>query len=298
MRTTKRFTPSVLARFSRQGRGQGVHEAYIGWHRVSRGDPASSGRSHLMNWLGRLRDLLSDGELGEQLFATMLPDLDDSMEQFKLSVEDDVHPLAAYGERDPVRLYPGTEQLARRLGIKHPSVSDAHETVLWIPSTDLVLVFKIASGPRLMLALAFKPKDWQIKKRTRELLNLEREFWACRGVPWLLITPDLFEPQALMTLRRSACWALGDPAPPAHRHLACEIACANPFDSLTQILKQISASVGSIELAQRALWQAVWSGELPIDLRRGWRPHLPLTHISPEAFWNQNPIASRRTAWI
>ena len=84
MRTTKRFSPTVIARFLRQGRGEGIYEEYIPWHRVSRGDPASAGRSHLLMWRHRLRELLSDGELGEQLFATMLQNLDDSLEQFKL----------------------------------------------------------------------------------------------------------------------------------------------------------------------------------------------------------------------
>ena len=63
MRTTKRFTPAVLDRFKREGRGTGIFQDYIPWHKVSRGDPASSGRSHLVIWRSRLRELLSDGEL-------------------------------------------------------------------------------------------------------------------------------------------------------------------------------------------------------------------------------------------
>ncbi len=125
MRTTKRFTPAVIARFIKQGRGQGTHADYAGWHRVTRGDPASSGRSHLLRWRGRLRDLLSDGELGAQLFVTMLPDVDDCLEQYGLSPEDDMHPLAVYGERDPLTLFPGTLKLADELGIRHPRLSDA-----------------------------------------------------------------------------------------------------------------------------------------------------------------------------
>lgn len=298
MRTTKRFTPAVLARFAKQGRGEGIYDQYIGWHRVTRGDPASSGRSHLLNWCGRLRDLLSDGELGAQLFATMLHDLDDSLEQYKLSVVEEVHPLAAYEERDRLTQFPGTEQLARELGIKHPKISDAQETSLWIPTSDLVLIFKPAGRPRHMLAVAFKPKDWNTSQRDRDLLSLEREFWLRRSVPWLLITPELYDISVMLTLRRIACWALGEPATPELRRLACEIAHENPFDAITQILEKISASAGSMELAQLALWQAIWRGELPIDLRRSWRPHLPLKHISQAAFKDQNPIASRRSAWI
>jgi hypothetical protein len=153
-------------------------------------------------WRTRLRELLSDGELGEQLFATMLNDLDDSLEQFKLSPEDTPHPLAAYGERDAATLFPGTDALAKRLGIKHPSVSDADETALWTATTDLLLVLKPLGGARRLLALAYKPRDWGKEKRTRQLLALEREFWLCREVEWLLITPDLYDARVVLTLRR------------------------------------------------------------------------------------------------
>ena len=298
MRTTKRFTPKVIARFVLQGRGEGTYADYIPWHCVSRGDPASSGRSHLLMWRSRLRELLSDGELGEQLFATMLPDLDDSLEQYKLSPEDAPHPLAAYGERDIHTLFPGTEKLAKKLGIKHPILSDADETVLWKPSTDLLLVIKPKGRARRLLALAFKPRDWDKKKRTRQLLCLEREFWLCRDAEWLLITPDLYDERVVLTLRRIGCWALGEEAPVEFRLIAAKVARQNPGHSVTRLLEEIQALVGALELAQRALWQAIWYGELPIDLKRGWRPHVPLKHVSPDEFTALNPISARRSSWI
>lgn len=298
MRTTKRFTPAVLERFERQGRGQGTYEDYIAWHRVTRGDPASSGRSHLFNWRDRLRDLLSDGELGEQLFATMLPNLDDSLEQYKLSLDDAAHPLAAYGESDQATLFPGTVSLAKQMGIKHPELRDQGKKAPWNPSTDLVLVFKPPHGKREMLALAFKTRDWKKSKRTRELLSLEREYWLQRGVPWLLITPELYDQRVVLTLRRIACWALTDEVSVEFRCLAAQTARQNPFDSLTRVLELIRVSLGSMECAQFALWQAVWKGELPIDLTRGWRPHVPLGLITNDAFIRLNPLASRRSAWI
>lgn len=297
MRTTKRFTPSVLARYERQGRGQGKYHDYVGWHRVTRGDPASSGRSHLLQWRGRLRDLLSDGELGVQLFAAMLANVDDCLEQYKLSPEDSPHPLANYGERDSEALFPGTSRLADELGIKHPKLSDANGTVPWVPTSDLVVVFKAVGGARHLLALAFKPNDWETRPRTEQLLRLEREFWFRRDVPWLLITPRQYEATVVLTLRRTACWALADDVSSDYRQIACRAARANPFISVTQIIDLLQAQLPSLEIAQRALWQSVWSGELPIDLRRGWRPHLPLRQIGSDEFVAQNPIASRRSAW-
>lgn len=298
MRTTKRFTPTVIARFLGEGRGEGTYEYYIGWHRVTRGDPASSGRSHIFTWKNRQRDLLSDGELGQQLFATMLPNLDDSLEQYELSPEPSEHPLAAYGEGDMEALFPGTVELAKELGIKHPKLSEKGKTIPWHLSTDLVLVFKSANGKRHILALAYKPDGWKSKHRSCELLRLEREYWERRGIQWLLISPELSDVRVVLTLRRIACWALAAEVPNELKQLAAQTAIENPFDSLTTVLEKIKPSAGSMELAQNALWQAVWNGGLPIDLTRGWRPHLPLKVITPAQFAQQNPIASRRSAWI
>lgn len=249
-------------------------------------------------WRNRLRELLSDGELGEQLFATMLPDLDDSLEQYRLPPEDAPHPLAAYGERDAHTLFPGTEKLARKLGIKHPILHDGDESVLWKPTTDLLLIIKPKGLAHRLLALAFKPRGWNMSRRTRQLLSLEREFWLCRDIEWLLITPDLYDARVALTLRRIACWALGEEAPVEVRLIATRVVQQNPTHSVTRLLEAIQALVGPLELAQRALWQAVWYGELPIDLRRGWRPHMPLKHILPDDFAALNPISARRSSWI
>lgn len=298
MRTTKRFTPKVIARFIRQGRGEGTYEAFIPWHRVSRGDPASSGRSHLLMWRGRPRELLSDEELGLQSFASMLENLDDSLEQFKLDPEDLPHPLTAYGEGDPSKLFPGTERLAIELGIKHPALHEKGESALWRPTTDLVLVIKPAVGARHLLAIASKPLGWEENKRTVELLRLEREYWVRRGATWLLLTPALYEESVVLTLRRIGAWAFGEQVAEATLRTAAKVARDLEGRTVTQVLDSLGSIVGSVEVAQLALWQAVWTGVLPIDLRRGWRPHVPLKFITPEQFVDLNPVAARRSSWI
>lgn len=295
MRTTKRFTPKVLERFGREGRGTGTHQDYIPWHRVTRGDPASSGRSHLLMWRGRLRELLSDGELHEQLFASMLPGVDDAIEQCKLDTQEAPHLLTAYGEGKPWELFPGTLTIADTLGIKHPITRDCQSSAPWVPSTDLVLIFRNELGKREVLALAFKPAVES--RRTTALLSLEREYWNARGVPWLLITPDLYDQRVALTLRRIAPWALGGTTSVEDRQITADVARRMAGFSVTRVLYRAADFLGSLEAAQRALWQAVWHGELPIDLRRGWRPQTPLKFISDFAFWDLNPIASRRSAW-
>lgn len=298
MRTTKRFTHLVLDRFHRQGRGKGTFKLYKPWHQVTRGDPASQGRSHLIAWFGRLRHLLSDGEWDQQLLATMLQNLVDSLEQLSLDLDAAPHPLCRYTLRASYVLYPGTRELAKELGIKHPITRDKNgeNTTSWVMSTDLLLILVGLSGEYEMLALSFKPKG-RLTKRAKEKLRLEREYWLRRGVEWLLITPDLYDERARLTLHRIAPWALDDEAHPQSRAAAVAAVKECPWASFTSVLHAVTSVVGCKELAQRAIWQAVWKGELPIDLTRGWRPHLPLTLVSPDEFANFNPILKRRSAW-
>lgn len=297
MRKTKRFTRKVLARFMAEGRGKGIYAEYVPWHRVTRGDPSSSGRSHLLVWRDRFRELLSDGEFGEQLFAAMVPNLDDCLEQFALTQESSCHPLVLYGEGDRDLLFPGTVELAKRLGIKHPTISCREGKTLWTASTDFVLVIRKPDGSRELIAVAFKPADIDKCRRTAELLRLEREYWLARGATWLLVTPAQYEESVLSTIRRIASWALERPVDDSDRAEACSIARDMRVMPVSRVIEAIAERLGHLDRAQRALWQSVWSGELPIDLRRGWRPHLPLVHASPEQFFAFNPVAARRSAW-
>lgn len=299
MRTTKRFTPKVLARFLREGRGTGIYEDYIPWHKVSRGDPASSGRSHLVQWRQRFRELLSDGELFEQLFALMVPDLDDCTEQFPLTLGRSKHPLTAYGDFPDETYYPGTLELAAQLGIKHPAVRGKGNSANWVPTTDLLLVITKPKRRRTAVAVAYKPCGFEaLQGRTRQLLELERQYWICRNVPWLLITPAEYDRRVALTLSRSAPWAIDMEVTGEHLDLASRTATELAGYSLTWVIDHLTNLVGEKELAQRALWQAIWRGRLPVDLRRGWRPHEPLKIISREEFYDLNPLVSGRSAWI
>lgn len=299
MRTTKRFTPTVLARFAREGRGTGIYEDYIPWHRVSRGDPASSGRSHLVQWRKRFRELLSDGELFAQFFALMVPDLDDCTEQFPLTLDRSKHPLTVYGDVPDDKHYPGTLELAAQLGIKHPTVRSKGGAVDWIPSTDQLLVIRKPNRRRMAIAVAYKPCGLEaLPGRARQLLQLEREYWLCRNVPWLLITPLQYDRRVALTLSRSAPWAIDMDVPREDLDLAAQSASELKGYSLGCVIDHLARLVGEKEFAQRALWQAIWRGHLPIDLRRGWRPHEPLKIISLMYFHDLNPVVAGRSAWI
>lgn len=299
MRKTKRFTPTVLARFAREGRGEGTYADYLPWHRVSRGDPSSIGRSHLLYWNDRLRELLSDIEADVFRFTTALgSQIVDIREQYKLATEPATHELRAYDVRISEDLFLGTLALAKEMGIKHPKTNGDGTSSDWVMTTDLLVTLRGADGSHSLLAIADKTKE-KLKPRSLSLLALERAYWQARGVQWLLITPALYEDAVAMTMRRIGQWALGDAVTPEEIQIAIDVVRSNPGYSLTHVLNEIAQQVGiDNDRHQRALWQAVWFGHLPVDLCRGWRPHAPLRLITADEFKTLNPVLSRRTAWI
>lgn len=298
MRTTKRFTPRLLERFYRLGRGLGIFGDYIPWHRVSRSDPSSRGRSHLLQGKDRQHELLSDHEWVAIMFVFMLLDLLDVREQFPLAQQDGIHELGAYRVDIGDERFPGTLALAAMLGFKHPKTTEGDDSANWVMTTDLLIALRNDDGIVELLAVAVKTVDEIVDRRKRELLAIEREYWIARGVTWLLITPALYDEQVGLNLRMQMPWTLGARASARDRQLAVEVVRRFPGRSLTFILQQLEATLGEMDLAQRTFWQAVYSGEIPMSLRRGWRPHQPVVLLPHVDFVAQNPIASRRSAWI
>lgn len=135
MRKGQRFTPARLVRWHNTGRGTGTGADYQPWHQVTRDDPSSRGRSHLLNWrFGRLHHLLSDLELVAFGFASMLPGVTDLREQFPLACNEHQCELADYQGSHSGRLSPGTLEIAEDLGHRHPAVrkDDVQEPTLGI----------------------------------------------------------------------------------------------------------------------------------------------------------------------
>lgn len=297
MRTQKRFTPALLERFTRIGRGTGTYQDYIPWHRVGRGDPSSRGRSHLMMWQERQRELLSDGEWVGLLFSTMISNLLDVREQHRLSTEDGPFELALYDVRYEGKNYPGTLVIAKQLGFKHPRVNGDGTSDDWKMTTDQVLVLRRSSGDLELLAVAYKPNNSELTIRNRQLLAIEKAYWDARGVVWILITPELFSESVGLTLRRAVPWGLGTAVSTADIAVAVHAVDQTLGHTFTYTLDSITKVLREKDLAQRAFWQSVWSGAIPMDLRTGWRPHLPIKLLSPDDFASLNPVISRRTSW-
>lgn len=299
MRTIKRFTPDILDRYKDLGRGTGTYKTYIPWHRVSRGDPASWGRSHLLYWHDRHIELLSDKEFIATFFASRLLFLspkNDLREQFPLSLEEAPHELADYDVQFRANRFPGTLEIADNLNIKHPMTHGDGRSAPWVMTTDFLIMLQTNSGARSLLAIAIKDKV-TITKRVKQLLNIEKAYWQYRGVLWIFITPNEYHPLVANTLQRTWPWALENPVPEAHLNAAETAIHRYQTYSLTHLQNQLSKQLGDLSQAQNAIWQAVWSGQVPVDLRRGWRPHIPLRIISQEEFDQLNPVLMRRSAW-
>lgn len=290
------FTPDMLDRFRREGRGQGTYIRYHPWHCVTRSEPSSHGRSHLMPWGGRERNLVSDEEWVCSLFTPMTPGADDLREQFPLSLETGCHELGAYDVRLGKPGLPGTLEIARQLGYRHPRVNGNGRSAPWVLTTDLLFTLVDGSGVRKLLAVACKPLE--INERKKQLLAIEREYWVARGVEWLLLTPRQYDEAVELTLRCSFPWWLGEQVSDEAKRVAIALTRELEGLPLFYLLDRIASALGQgTEHAQRAFWQSVWAGVLPLDLRRGWRPHLPVELVSASKFLEFNPIASRRTAW-
>lgn len=300
MRKGQRFTPARLVRWHVTGRGTGTGADYQPWHQVTRDDPGSRGRSHLINWrFGRLHHLLSDLELVAFGFASMLPGVVDVREQFPLARDDHLPELAPYQVARLGQSAPGTLQIADDLGHRHPVVRKGDDEEVWVMTTDLVLTLTNRLGRTELLAISIKSADELANERKLQLLRIEREYWRRQDVYWLLLTSSLYSAPVANAIRIGMPWTIGHPnvAPEltaAGSRLATEIN-GRP---LRQCLEFIGDHLGiDTHAAQCVMWQSIWCGALPVNLSRPLRLNEPLELLSPADFWQQNPIASRRTAW-
>ncbi len=299
MRTTKRFTPGLIRRWKETGRGSGRLADYLPWHQVTRGDPASRGRSHVVTWekAGRLSHFLSDGELIAFYFATMLPGVVDIREQFPLSIEDGPHELGLYSAEYLAGAYPGTVEIFRNASSKHPELKHRGDSALWHLTTDL-LITRLIDGQWSMLAVSVKPDAEQLSERARELLQLEQHYWQARNVYWLLLTPQQYDYHVGKCLQRVAAWVIpGPPTKVESRELCAAIVADFDGMPLTGALKAVASELSvDMPVAQRVFWQSVWRGHLPLDLSRGWRADEPIRLLSMEQFYELNPLVSGRSA--
>jgi hypothetical protein len=301
MKTQKRFTPALLRRWHEKLRGEGTFDTYTAWHQITRGDPSSRGRSTIEFWPGSaaLVDLLSNREQVVFLFCTMLSDAWEIRAQFPLAQNPSQHELAAYSHKYLHLTLPGTVQIAAELGTKHPVVRQGEDEELWVFTTDLLVTCRSRAGTLKLIAVSIKDSSELASRSKMRRLRIEREYWLRRGVEWLLITERQYQHEVGEFLRRNSVWALSRDQVPADFLKRCAaVVRAKSGNTLTDVLNSVSAELNlDIRTAQLALWQSVWKGAIPIDLRIGWRPSERIAIVSDRLFGSFNPIHEKRSEW-
>jgi hypothetical protein len=286
----------MLQRFDEEGRGRGIYDEYRPWHQITRSDPASLGRSHILNWYRTERDhhLLSDVERDYFLFASMLAD--DIREQLPLSLEGGPSEEEAYNADASPDRFPGTLEICDGASIRHPRVTAKGESMRWVLTTDLVV--RLRTPPHTLIPISVKYDSRFKRPRTMALLLVESSYWARRKTPALLLSTEQFDRRVVNTLRVYQPWGLNQEFRPIFTESDFRLWRERVEGRSTEGALKITARSFQFSLhqAQCAFWQAVWAGHLPVDLSKlGW-PDSPIVFLSPTAFWRQNPIAARRSA--
>ncbi|WP_259699728.1 TnsA endonuclease N-terminal domain-containing protein [Pseudomonas protegens] len=165
-------TQSDIDRHIEKGFGQGSQELYVPWLRVQ--DVPSRGRSRKVHGVkvDRLHHLLSDLEYGYLLVAEFSPEVLDIREQF------------------PLLPVPTLQSIAHALSIRYPVYLGTK--VPFVMTTDFLLTITQPDGSTRLAARTIKYteslKPSKGLERTLEKFQIERAYWADRGVDWNIVT--------------------------------------------------------------------------------------------------------------
>ncbi len=161
------WTQAKFDRYKKEGRGQGEGSSYTPWIKIS--DFSSEGR--VLRGLGwktnREHHLLSDGEARLFYLCEWSDRIVDIREQFPLLDLDLCH------------------QIAADMGIPYPT--DRQSGIPMVLSTDFMLSVK-REGKVVDEARTYKPFTDLKNKRTALKLEIERRYYALKGIDWKLVT--------------------------------------------------------------------------------------------------------------
>lgn len=188
-------TSELRRKLIAKGLGQGEGVGYQPWIRV--GDFPNKTESYLIDCdlTGRTHHYFSGLECtGHMGVESMAPFVCDIREQFPF------HPIEE------------SICLASQLGIAHPSIGGEYCSI----TTDILLTVDDGNA-RGYIGLSIKPMkellDPRKGPRVREKLEIERQLYASRGIPWMLLT-DLDLPRVLtLNLRWLRGWKKIDRVP-------------------------------------------------------------------------------------
>lgn len=169
-----------IARFVKEGRGQGSGAEYRPWLTVH--DVSSLGRSARIHSAktGREHHLLSDMETAVFLLLDWSNAVTDIREQFPL-------------DRDMTR------SIASKMGISHPVDRQSKTDI--VMTTDFLVDVKTENGST-QIVRTVKPASELDDERTLEKLEIDRRYWRdWKGADWGLITDHDLPKQRIKNLR-------------------------------------------------------------------------------------------------
>lgn len=281
MRGRRFATEADVDRHISNGFGQGVGASYVPWLRVQ--DVPSQGHSRKVQGIkvDRLHHLLSNLEYGYFLVCEFSEDVVDIREQY---------PLLPRGS---------AQALASAMGLKYPKYPKT--SVPYVMTTDFLLTVKKPDGSSGIVARTVKYERDLVGEgavRTREKLEIEKEFWNAQGVDWTIVTEAGFTVelvQNLGLLRKFAQIprALTQPTVVTDFLLSLRGFQGYPWTT-AQVLKKVATKLFISYQDSRALYHyLIWHKRIKLDLIRApLQMGLPL----PELLIVEDTSPYRKTA--
>ncbi len=155
-----------LKRYISEGRGQGVGKDYKPWITVH-DFPSEGIISRQPGWKSnRVCHFLSNNELRYFYLLEWADNVIDIREQYPMNLED-------------------TLRIADKIGIKHP-INSKYE-VPYVMTSDFMITVNI-DGKETNIVRTIKPASNLEKKSVIEHFEIERRYWAEKGISWGIVT--------------------------------------------------------------------------------------------------------------
>jgi hypothetical protein len=254
----RRFkTEADIARYVKEGFGQGEGSSYKPWVRVQ--DIPSTGRSRKVPGIkaGRLHHTLSDLEYNYLLLLEFSEEVVDIREQYPLFPTSRARDIAA------------------EMGIRYPMYVGTQ--VPFVMTSDFVVTLQDRTSGKHRLAVRTCKYESELADpnkslRTIEKLELEKALWADKGVTdWKIVTDKLLDPilrDNLDWLYQST-WGVDAIAGKElqQQFVEAAIQVADGERKLSSVVRSISSAVGLAHRQGTSLFKyLVWNKSLLTDL--------------------------------
>lgn len=165
----KRKRIQNIKKMIKEGYGTGIGSKYKPYIKIQ--DVPSLGRVTRKKGIktGRQHELLSD------------------MERNYLSILEYCNNVADIREQYPLLPIEETISISDELGIVHPKNPKTNENI--VMTTDFLITLSNSEGVKAV-ARTIKSKDDLLNRRILEKFEIERVFWARRGINWAIVTEE------------------------------------------------------------------------------------------------------------